>query len=85
MRSFANRRLVALALFSNLAGTALGAEVQAHAPAAAPQSDGKAREAWRAEMVRLPLLEERMLHDLVPEGRVARSRYARRRLSVTWV
>jgi hypothetical protein len=59
MRSFANRRLVALAFFSNLVlcGTTLGADVQAQAqaPAAAPQSDGKAREAWRAEMLRLPL------------------------------
>jgi hypothetical protein len=57
MRSFANRRLLALAFVSNLVlcGTILGADVQAQSPAAAPQSDAKAREAWRAEMLRLPL------------------------------
>ena len=57
MRPFANRRLTALAFFSNLVlcGTTLGADVQAQAQAAAPQSDGKAREAWRAAMLRLPL------------------------------
>ena len=57
MRSFANRRLTALAFVSSLVlcGKILGADVQAQSPAAAPQSDGKAREAWRAEMVRLPL------------------------------
>jgi hypothetical protein len=57
MRSFANRRLLALAFVSNLVlcGTILGTDVQAQSPAAAPQSDAKAREAWRAEMLRLPL------------------------------
>ena len=39
MRSFANRRLLALAFVSNLVlcGTILGADVQAQSPAAAPQ------------------------------------------------
>ena len=57
MRSFANRRLTAVAFVSNLVlcGTTLGVDAQAQPPAAAPKSDLRAREAWRAEMVRLPL------------------------------
>ena len=57
MRSFANRRLTALAFVSNLVlcGTTLGVNAQAQPPAAARQSDAQAREAWRAEMLQLPL------------------------------